>query len=78
MANRQIVTLSIPQDILKEVQEVAREEELSKSELFRRAIIDFIGRRKWEEAKKIGRKTAQEMKITIEDIEKIVHDFRKA
>lgn len=77
MTGRRILTLSVPMSILKEANEVAREENLSKSELFRRAITDFIGRYKWEKAGKFGKKVAREMKITEDDIEEIVHGFRK-
>ena len=77
MNGRKILTLSLPFDLLKEIQTVTREEHLSKSELFRRAVIDFIGRWKWERAQKTGKKSAREMRITEEDIEEIVHGFRK-
>lgn len=77
MSGRKILTLSLPQDILREVNETAKDERLSKSELFRLAITDFIGRRKWEKAKKIGSKIAKEKKISEEDIESIMHEFRK-
>lgn len=77
MNGRKILTLSLPFNLLKEVQTVAKDEHLSRSELFRRAVIDFIGRWKWEQARKAGKRAAREMKITEEDIEGIVHDFRK-
>jgi metal-responsive CopG/Arc/MetJ family transcriptional regulator len=77
MNGRRILTLSLPQSILKEVNEIAKEEKLSKSELFRMAITDFIGRMKWNKAARFGQKVAREMKITEKDIEDIVHEFRK-
>ena len=77
MTGRRILTLSIPANILKEVNEVAQEEHVTKSELFRKAITDFIGRYRWEGAKRAGKKTARDMKITEADIENIVHAYRK-
>lgn len=77
MNGRKVLTLSLPYDLLKEFQAVAKDEHLSKSELFRRAVIDFIGRWKWDKAKKAGKRAAKEMRITEEDIEGILHDFRK-
>jgi metal-responsive CopG/Arc/MetJ family transcriptional regulator len=77
MSNREILTLSLPKSILQEVNAVAKEEKLSKSELFRMAVIDFIGRLKWERAAKHGRRIARNMKINEADIEDVVHAFRK-
>jgi metal-responsive CopG/Arc/MetJ family transcriptional regulator len=77
MSGRRIFTLSVPANILKEINEVAKEESVSKSELFRKAITDFIGRYRWERARKTGKKAARELKITEEDIEDIIHDFRR-
>lgn len=77
MANRKIMTLSLSPDILKEINKISNEEKISRSELFRRAVLDFIGRMKWEKASRYGKDIAEEMKITEEDIEDIVHDFRK-
>ncbi|OGC22797.1 hypothetical protein A2291_00555 [candidate division WOR-1 bacterium RIFOXYB2_FULL_42_35] len=77
MTNRRILTLSLPQSLQKEIGEVAKEEKVSVSELFRLAIRDFIGRMKWDKAAKYGQRVAREMKITEDDIEGIVHEFRK-
>lgn len=77
MANRRILTLSLPLGMLKEIEEVAKEEKVSKSELFRMAIKDFMGKLTWDKASKYGRRIARDMKITEDDIEGIVHEFRK-
>jgi metal-responsive CopG/Arc/MetJ family transcriptional regulator len=78
MNGRRILSLSLPFDLLKEIQQVSKEEHVSKSELLRSAVTDFIGRWKWEKAKKAGKRAAREMKITQEDIEGILHGFRKS
>ena len=75
--SRGIMTLSLPQEVLKEINEVAKKEKLSKSELFRMAIDDFMGKLKWERASRYGRKVAREKKIDEKDVEKIIHEFRK-
>ena len=77
MNGRRVLTLSLPYDLLKEIQAVAKDEHLSRSELFRRAVIDFIGKWKWQQAGKAGKRAAREMRISEEDIDRIVHDFRK-
>ena len=77
MNGRKIVTLSLPFDLLKEVQSIAKDERLSRSELFSKAMLDFIGRYRWDKAGKAAQKTVREMKISESDIEGIVHDFRK-
>ena len=75
--SRKILSLSLPFGLLKEIRQVARDEHLSKSELLRRAVLDFIGKWKWEQAKKAGKRALREMKITEADIEEIVHAARK-
>jgi|GEM_PF-3481819 len=77
MAQRNIFSLSVPGDMLREMESIAKKEKLTKSQLFRMAINDLIGRLKWEKAVAFGRRMAREMKITEEDIEGIVHEFRK-
>ena len=77
MATRRILSISLPFDLLKEIRAVAKDEHLSISELLRQAVSDFIGRWKWERAKKAGKRAVREMKVTPEDIEGIVHAFRQ-
>lgn len=77
MENRKVFTFSLPKSVLEDVKRIACEAKLTRSELFRMAITDLIGRLKWEKASRFGQKAAREMKITEEDIEGIVHDFRK-
>ncbi len=77
MSNRKVLSLSLPYSLLKEIHEIAKDEEITKSELLRQAIRDFMGRRKWEKAKKAGRRAVRQMKITEADIEDIVHAYRE-
>jgi metal-responsive CopG/Arc/MetJ family transcriptional regulator len=78
MNGRKILSLSLPSDLLREIQVAAKEEHLSKSEFLRQAASDFIGKWKWGKAQKAGKRAAREMKISEEDIEGIVHAFRKS
>lgn len=75
--SRKILSLSLPFGLLKEIQQVAKDEHLSKSELLRRAILDFIGKWRWEQARKAGKRALREMRITEADIEGIVHGARQ-
>lgn len=77
MNGRKILSLSLSPTLLKEIQELAREEKVSKSEFLRRAVTDFIGNLKWAQAKKAGRRAARELKISEADIENIVHAWRQ-
>ena len=77
MSPRKILTISLTKEIYNELDDVSREERMPRSRLLRMAISDLLGRLKWEKALRYGRKKAKELKITENDIEEIVHGFRK-
>lgn len=77
MAGRKVLSLSLPPTLLKEVQELAKEEKLTTSEFFRQAATDFIGKLKWAQAKKAGRRAVRELKIDEDDIEGLIHAWRQ-
>jgi CopG family transcriptional regulator/antitoxin EndoAI len=75
------VTISLPPQIYKEIEEMAKLEQKTKSELFRDMIKvyeDFLYEKRWRRLRKVGREISKKFDITSEeDVEKIVHDFRQ-
>lgn len=73
----QIVNISIPAQLLKLADEVAKNEARSRSELFREAIRNYVVRqKKWQKIFSFGQKQAKKLKIKETDVEKIFSDYR--
>lgn len=75
------VTISLPPQIYKEIEEMAKLEQKTKSELFRdmiRVYQDLLHEKRWRRLRKMGREISKKFDITSEeDVEKIIHDFRR-
>lgn len=75
---RSVLTLSLPPQLLKKVELLAKKENRNKSELLREALRRYIEEREWQEVLKYGRKKARQQGIFSEaDVERIVDEVRK-
>ncbi len=72
-----ILTLSLPPEMAKQVDELTKEEGRTKSELFREALRRYIEERKWAKLYRYGELKAREKGITEEDIENVVDAHRQ-
>ena len=73
----QIVSISLPPDMTKEVQELAHEERRSVSEVLREAFRQYAASKTLKNVRKEARKTVKKKGIKHDDIEHIVRDGRK-
>lgn len=72
-----ILTLSLPPEMLKKVERIAKEENRTRSELFREALRQYIAsKERWREIRKWGSEITKEQKLTEADIERIVDEVR--
>ena len=71
-----VINISLPDDLLCEVDEYAREEHRTRSELFREAVRQYIESRRWRRLRESGSRTALELGLSEEDIERIVGEYR--
>ncbi len=72
-----ILTLSLSPEMLKELEEIAKVENRTKSELLREALRQYVSRRRWREIQKYGAEQARKKGITEADIEQIIEEFRQ-
>jgi CopG family transcriptional regulator/antitoxin EndoAI len=73
-----VVNISMPEEFFQQVEELAKEENRTRSELYREALRQYIETRRWQKLQKETAKRAQEMGITSEeDVERIVAEIRK-
>ena len=74
-----IINLSLPQDIYAQVEELADQMEVSKSELLRKALKRYVASEmRWQRIRKWGEETAKKLNIEDEDdVDRIIHEFRQ-
>jgi predicted transcriptional regulator len=80
MARRtRIVNLSLPQETYKQVEKLAEQMEVSKSEILREALKRYVAsERRWQQIRKWGEETAKNMHIKDEsDVDRIIHELRQ-
>ena len=71
-AQRQIINISVPAAIAKQIEEQAKKEYKTKSELMREAFRLYQFDKEWARIRMLGEQTAQRMGIeTYDDIERI-------
>lgn len=67
----------MPYDMLQEVEELARSESRTMSELVREALRQYKRQRRWEEINAYGRAQAKRRGIRPEDAVRLVREFRE-
>ena len=74
-----IVNLSLPYETYKQVEELANRMEVSKSELLREALKQYVAsERRWQQIRKWGEEAAKKSSIKDEDdVNRIIHEFRE-
>ena len=74
-----IVNFSLPPEIYKEVEELARQRETSRSQVLREALKQYVAsERRWQQIRKWGVETAKRLAIKDEDdVERIIHEYRE-
>ena len=66
-----IINISLPEDLLTEIDEFARSEKRTRSELFREAARQYIESRRWSKIRDAGSRTTRELGLTEDDIAKL-------
>ena len=77
MRTAKVISLSLPPEMEKEVQKVAKEEHRTISELLREAFRQYLANRDLASVRKEGRSIAKKLKLRPEDVEQMVRAGRK-
>lgn len=77
MRTAKVISVSLSPDMTDEVQEIAKEERRSVSEVFREALRQYVAGRTLNSVRKQARKIAKKKKIRPEDIEDLIDKGRK-
>ncbi|MBS1960393.1 MAG: CopG family transcriptional regulator [Bdellovibrionales bacterium] len=76
MRSSKVVSVSLPPDMTKEVQELAKEERRSVSEVIREAFRQYAANKALQDVRKSARKAAKAKGIKASDIDRIVQEGR--
>jgi len=69
--------ISLPPDMAKEAEAIAKKEARTKSELVREALRQYLWTSKMKNLQTYGQNKTKSMKIQEEDIEELVDELRK-
>jgi metal-responsive CopG/Arc/MetJ family transcriptional regulator len=72
-----VINISLPEDLLREIDEAARSDSRTRSEFLREAARTYMENRRWKSIRGWGTRTAQEMGLTEDDVERLVHEYRE-
>ncbi len=76
MRSAKTLSVTLPSDMLKRAQSIARKESRTMSELIREALRHYERRSWWDEVNAYGRAQAEQRGIREEDVDRLVHEVR--
>ncbi|HEY3374579.1 MAG TPA: ribbon-helix-helix protein, CopG family [Candidatus Aquicultor sp.] len=73
-----VITVSMPEEIYEQAEEVAKEEGRTRSELFREALRQYVDTRTWRKLQRETAERARSLGVTSdEDVERIIGELRE-
>ena len=76
MRNTKTLSITLPPDMLKRAQSIAKKESRTMSELIREALRHYERRAWWDGVNAYGRARAERQGIREEDVDRLVHEVR--
>jgi CopG family transcriptional regulator / antitoxin EndoAI len=76
MRNTRTLSVTLPPDMLKRAQSIAKKESRTMSELIREALRHYERRFWWDDVNAYGRAQAERQGIREQDVDRIVHEVR--
>lgn len=76
MRNTRTLSVTLPPDMLKRAQSIAKRESRTMSELIREALRHYERHSWWDEVNAYGRARAKRQGIREEDVDRLVHEVR--
>jgi len=71
------ITISLPADLVRETQRVAREESRTRSDLIRDALQQYLTSRRWRRLRQWGAETADRLGLKTEaDLQRLTAEVR--
>ena len=76
MRSTRTLSVTLPPDMLKRAQSIAKKESRTMSELVREALRHYERRSWWDDVNAYGRARAQRQGIGEQDVDRIIHESR--
>jgi len=76
MRNTKTLSVTLPPDMLKRAQSIAKKESRTMSELIREALRHYERRSLWDDVNAYGRSKADRQGIREQDVDRLVHELR--
>ena len=70
------ITFSLPREMADQVEEMAKQEGISRSALLREALSRYIEENEWRQLLRYGEQRTSEQQITSEDVSRLVGEYR--
>jgi CopG family transcriptional regulator / antitoxin EndoAI len=78
MRTTKVITVSLPPNLLKDAERLAREERRTRSELLREALREYIATRRWRRIRRWGEAAARRTGVrNEEDLERALQEYRR-
>ncbi len=77
MRTTKIISLSLPPELAREADRVAKQEGRTKSELFREAFRRYVEERQWRGLQRYGASRVRKLGLTESDVDRAVGDYRR-
>lgn len=78
LSKYKVVNVSMPEEFFKQAEKLAKEENRTRSELYREAIRQYIETRRWQKLQRESAERARKLGITSEeDVERVISEVRK-
>ena len=76
MRNTKLITISILPELLDKLNDLAREESRTRSELLREALRRYITEKEGQRLRRYGRSRAKALNLKEKDVERLVDEYR--
>lgn len=71
------IIFTLPSEMMREIERLIKKERITRSEILKKALSQYIEDKEWKEILKYGQRKAKEKGITKAKIEDIVDAYRK-
>jgi CopG family transcriptional regulator/antitoxin EndoAI len=77
MANPRVRSLSLPSDLVREAERLAKQEGRTKTEILREALRRYSEERRWRGLQRYGAGRAKKVGMSETDVERAIQEFRR-
>ena len=77
MRTTKTLSLSLPLELARQAERIAKREGRTKSELFREAIRRYIQEQRWMDLRRYGAEQARKLGIREPGVEQVIEEYRK-